>query len=251
MSILAKIDDEDIGTNDFVRFLRLNRKFDQLLEDMLIDRLTVHGAKKQGISVSTEDIQEKFDQIRRVQGLHRAKATTEFLENLGISLDEFEDFLCNTLYVEKLIASITTDAAVKEYFGLNSPDFDSMEVGHILMDSEGKAREIVALLEDDPDSFSELAKEHSLDPETRENGGVIGVVTRGSLHGEIEAKVFSAEKGAILGPFARNDDQLFEIFTVIDKHHASLDGSTAKQVREKIYDDWLSEKGKEHRIDLL
>jgi len=251
MSILAKIDDEDISTEDFVRFLKLNKKFDPLMEDLLIDRLTVHGAKKQGISVSTEEIQEKFDQIRRVQGLHRAKATTEFLDNLGITIDDFETFLCNTLYVEKLINSITTDAAVKEYFGLNSPDFDSIEVGHIVMDSEGKAREIVAMLEDDPDSFPELAIEHSLDPETRESGGVIGTVTRGSLQGEIEAKVFSAEKGTILGPFERNDGLLFEIFRVIDKHPASLDESTAKQVREKIYDDWLSERGKEHRAELL
>jgi len=251
MSVLAKIDNEELDEDDLVRFLKLSGKFDQIIEDMITDRLTILAAKKSGITVSGEEVQERFDQIRRVQGLHRAKAASEFLERLGVTLDEFEAYLTDILYKEKVVKSITSESAVKEYFSLNSPDFDSIEVGHIVLDSEGKAREIVALLEDDPDSFPELAKEHSLDLETRDRGGMIGAVLRGSLQNELEAKVFSSEKGAVLGPFASDDGNVFEIFKVMEKHSAQLDEKRTGQVQEKLYDKWLEERTRDHRIEIM
>lgn len=251
MSILARIEDEVIGPNEFVRFLKLNGKLDQLLEDIVTDRLTVHIAKKQNISVSTEDVQHKFDDIRRVYGLHRAQATREFLERLGVSLDEFEEYITDQLCREKLLESVTSDSAVKEYFNLHSPEFDTIEVAHIVMDSEGKAREIVALLQEEPDMFHDLAKEHSLDFETREKGGMIGTVLRGSLESDIEAKIFNAEINTILGPFASLDERFYEVFKVTDKHSASLDESTADQVRKKLYDTWLEEKAGDCRIEIM
>jgi peptidylprolyl isomerase len=251
MSVLAKIDDEEIYADDLVRSLKLSGKFDQIIEDIMTDRLTVLAAKKSGVTVSSEDVQERFDQIRRVQGLHRAKDTTEFMKRLGVSLDEFESYLTDMIYKEKVIASVTTESAVEEYFSLNSPDFDSIEVGHIVLDSEGKAREIVALLEDDPDSFEELAKEHSLDVETRDRGGLIGTVLRGSLHSEVEARVFSSGKGAVLGPYDVGNGNAFEIFKVIDVHSAQLDETRIGQVQEKLYDKWLEEQTRDHQIEIL
>lgn len=251
MPVLAKIDNEEICSDDIVRSLKLSGKCDQIIEDFITDRLTILAAKKSGITVSGDEVQEKFNQIRRVQGLHRAKATTEFLERMGVTLDEFETFMTDMLYKEKVIESITTETLVKEYFSLNSPDFDSIEVGHIVLDSEGKAREIVAMLEDDPDSFHELAKEHSLDVDTRDSGGVIGTILRGSLHGELEAKVFSADKGAVLGPYADDDGNVFEIFKVIEKHSAQLDEKRIAQVQEKLYDKWLEEQTRDHRIEIM
>lgn len=250
MSALAKIDDREISADDLVRYLKLNGKFEQILEDIITEQFTILAAKESGVTVSTEEIQEKFDQIRRVQGLHRAKATTDFLDNLGFSLEEFESYLSNMLFKEKVIEQITSEAAVKEYFSLNSPEFDSIEVGHIILHSEGTAREIAAILEDDPDGFHELAREHSLDGETQDRGGVIGEILRGSLQSELEAKVFNAEEGAVLGPFPSDDGNVFEIFKVIKKHNASLDETRTGQVQKKLYDLWLVEAATRHRIEI-
>ena len=251
MSVLAKVDDEEIDANDLVRYLKLNGKFEQILEDMIRDRVTVLGAQKAGVSVPAEDIQERFDQIRRVQGLHRAKATMDFLNNLGVNLDEFETYVTELLQKEAVVDQVTSESAVDEYFSLNSPEFDSIEVGHIVLTSEGSARELAALLEDDPDSFHELAKEHSIDMETRDRGGIIGTVTRGALQSELEAKVFNSEAGAVLGPFPSSDGNAFEIFKVVTKHSATLDDAHKTQVRKKLYDSWLEERAKNHRVEIL
>ena len=72
MTDLIKIDDEVISSDDFVKLLRFTGRYDELMEDIIKDKLTIHAARKQGIEVSPEEIQDRADQVRRVRGLHRA-----------------------------------------------------------------------------------------------------------------------------------------------------------------------------------
>ena len=99
-----------------------------------------------------------------------------------------------------MLEQVGNDAAIEDYFELNSPKFDSIEVSHIVLDSEGKAKEMISYLSDDPESFADMAREHSI-ADTRDEGGVIGRVLRGQLKPDIEAKVFNATVGDLLGPF--------------------------------------------------
>jgi peptidylprolyl isomerase len=137
---------------------------------------------------------------------------------------------------------------VQGYFKLNSPRFDSIEVSHIVLDSEAKAREMIAVLRDDPDSFDEMAREHSI-AETREKGGLIGKVLRGSLRSDVEAKVFNAAAGDLLGPFTSGDRTAFEIFRVNAKHPARLDEDTGTEVRRLLREEWLHAGAREHVIE--
>ena len=247
MTTIVRIDDEVIGIEDFVRTLKLTGQFDSLLEQLVRDRLTVRAARQQGIILSPEQIQERADQFRRVQGLHRAADMNRYLDMLGVSLDEFEVFITDNLYQEKMMEQVCNDAAVAHYFKLNSPRFDSVEVSHIVLDTEGKAKEMMSYLRDDPESFADMAREHSL-ADTRERGGVIGKVLRGSLRSDVEAKVFNAAVGDLLGPFLSEDRFLYEIFTVSAKHAATLDDDTAAEVRRVLREQWLLARAQEHVI---
>lgn len=248
MATIVRIDDEVIDTEDFVRTLKLTGQFEGLVEQMVRDKLTVRAAKKQGIAVPAEEIQERADQFRRVQGLHRAADMNHYLDALAVSLDEFEVFITDGLYQEKMMAQVCSDKAVEAYFKLNSPKFDSIEVSHIMLDTEGKAKEMMSVLRDDPDSFAEMAREHSV-ADTRERGGLIGKVLRGSLKTDIEAKVFNAEVGDLLGPFPASDRAFFEIFAVNAKHPATLDEETAAEVRRLLREEWLMARAQEHIIE--
>lgn len=248
MAAIVRIDDEVIGVEDFVKVLKLTGQFEGLIEQMVRDKLTVRAAKKRGIPVSVEEIQERADQFRRIQGLHRAADMNNYLDALGVSLDEFEVFITDSLYQEKMMAEVCSDKAVEGYFKLNSPKFDSIEVSHIVLDTEGKAKEMMSVLADDPESFADMAREHSM-ADTRERGGVIGKVLRGSLKTDIEAKVFNAEVGDLLGPFPAPDRSFFEIFTVNAKHPASLDEETAAEVRRLLREEWLMGRAQEHVIE--
>jgi peptidylprolyl isomerase len=248
MTTIVKIDGDAIGVDEFMRTLKLSGQFEGLIEQLVRDRLTVRGAKKQGIRVTEQEIQERADQFRRVRGLHRASDTNKYLDAMRVSLDEFEAFVVDSLYQEKMLARVCNDAAMEAYFKLNSPKFDSIEVSHIVVDSEGKAREMMAVLEDDPDCFDEMAREHSI-ADTREQGGLIGKVLRGSLRSDIEAKVFNAAVGELLGPFVSADRSVFEIFRVNAKHQARLDDDTATEIRRLLREDWLRARAQEHVIE--
>src|SRR6201990_1196330 len=185
MSNLVKIDGEEVQLEEFIRVLKLTGQFQELLEQFVRDRLAARGARKAGIKVTEEEIQERADQYRRVRGLHRAVDTNKFFDALRVSLEEFEAFITDSLYQEKMMSNVCGEKPVEGYFKLNSPKFDSIEVSHIVLDSEAKAREMVAVLQDDPDSFGEMAREHSI-ADTREQGGLIGKVLRGSLRPDVE-----------------------------------------------------------------
>jgi parvulin-like peptidyl-prolyl isomerase len=248
MTTIVKIDGAAIGVDEFLRILKLNGQFEKLVEQFVRDRLTVLAARKQGILVSEQEIQERADQFRRVHGLHRASDTNKYLDAMRISLEEFEAFVADSLYQEKMVQKLCSDEAVQAYFKLNSPRFDGIDVSHIVLDSEGKAREMLAVLHDDPDSFDEMAREHSI-ADTREKGGRIGKVLRGALRGAVEAKVFNAAAGELLGPFTSGDCSTFEIFRVNARHPARLDDDTAAEVRRLLREDWLRARAQEHLVE--
>ena len=248
MTTLVKIDDKAIDVAEFLRTLKLTGQFEGLLEQFVRDRLAVLAAKKGGIRVSEAEIQERADQFRRVRGLQRASDTNRYLDAMRVSLGEFEAFVIDSVYQEKMMRKVCNDQAVREYFKLNSPRFDSIEVSHIVVDSEGKAKEMIALLREDPDSFGEMAREHSI-ADTREQGGLIGKVLRGSLRTDVEAKVFNAAAGDLLGPFASGDRTAFEIFRVNAKHPARLDDDTTAEVRRLLREQWLRARAQEHVIE--
>lgn len=218
------------------------------MREIISDKLTVQISKKQGTLVTPQEVQEQADQFRRVRGLHRAKDTQQYLDAVGFTLDDLERYLTDNLHKEKMVAQITRDAAVEEFFKLNLPKFESVTLGHIMLGSEGKAREVAAFLRDDPDGFATMAREHSIAANTRESGGVIGKVRRGMLPLDIEAKIFGGAVGEIFGPFATKEGGGFEIFKVEAKEAAQLNEMTQAEVRKLLYRQWLANQLGDHKI---
>jgi parvulin-like peptidyl-prolyl isomerase len=248
MAAIVRIDDEVIGVDDFLTALKLTGQFEGLVEQLVRDRLTARAARKQGVVVTPEAIQQRADQYRRVQGLHRATDMNQYLDNFGVSLDEFEAFITDSLYQEKVMEQVCSEQAVENYFKLNSPKFDSVEISHIVLDAEGKAKEMMSVLAEEPASFADMAFEHS-SADSKSQGGVIGKVLRGSLKTDIEAKVFNAAVGELLGPFAAPDKSFYEIYTVTAKYPATLDTDTAAEIRRLLRDAWLAARAQEHVIE--
>jgi peptidylprolyl isomerase len=248
MKPIVRIDDEVVGIDQFIKILRLTGQLETILEQFVRERLAVRAAKKRGITVSAEEIQERADQFRRARGLHRATDTNRHLDHLGVSLDEFESFVTDSLYQEKMMEQVCNAKAVEEYFQLNSPKFDSIEVSHIVLETEGKAKEMVSILRDDPECFVEMAQEHSI-AHTRGQGGTLGKLLRGALKTDVEAKVFNAGVGDLIGPFPSSDRSFYEIFRVNAKNPGVLDEDTAAEVRRLLREEWLLARAREHVIE--
>jgi len=130
MTNLVKIDGEEVQLDEFIRVLKLTGQFQELLEQFVRDRLAAPWRAKAGILVTEEEIQERADQYRRVRGLHRAVDTNKFFDALRVSLEEFEGFITDSLYQEKMMSKVCGEQPVEGYFKLNSPSLTASSEPH-------------------------------------------------------------------------------------------------------------------------
>lgn len=242
METVVTVDGQGFDAKDLITYLKLNNEFDDIVERMTRDKVTVCAGAKRGFSVSTEELQENADNLRRHVGLHRAKDTQGWLDELHVTIDDFEGHIHDMVMKRKVQEDVVTDAAIDAYFQQHSPKFDTIDLKQIVLDDEGKAKEMVALLEDDPDLFAELVQAHSIDDETRNNGGSMKGVRRGTLALEVEAKLFNATDGDIVGPLQLGDSDFFEVFVVTQKHKAVLTDFVKDEVGATLFSDWLAER---------
>lgn len=249
MSVLVKLNDEEITVEFLIKYLKINDQYEEIMEKMLSERITVHMARDKNISVSDAEVQEYLEQVRRVLGLHRAKDTLEYIESTGFSVDEYGEYIRDDLMRGKMLNIVCSKENIEEYFKLNSPKFDTVELRHILVASEGQARELVAVLQDDPEMFEEMATEHSLAMDTARSGGSLGPITRGMLNEGVEAKIFNASANDILGPFEGADGLTFEIFKVDEKHRAELNAKTTESIATILQNEWIKARLGEHNIE--
>jgi peptidyl-prolyl cis-trans isomerase D len=117
------------------------------------------------------------------------------------------------------------DEAVKKYYEINKAEYSKPEqrkARHILLETDGsndaaqktKAEEILQKLKNGGD-FAALAKEFSADPSSRNNGGELGLFSKGQMVPAFEKSVFTLQKNQISDPvktrFGYHIIQLLEI----------------------------------------
>ena len=132
---------------------------------------------------------------------------------------------------------------------------ESREVSHILLsdgsDSEQleKAQSLIEQLKGDA-SFAELAKEHSKDPGSANNGGSLGEIDPGAMVPEFDQAAFSLEKGVVSEPiktqFGYHILKVDNIFGGTLKSFDEVKGEIETSERQRLAQDIMSQ-----RVELL
>jgi len=76
---------------------------------------------------------------------------------------------------------------------------EEVKAAHILVEDEAKAKELAEKIAKGGD-FAALAKEHSKDPGSKDQGGDLGFFGRGQMVPEFEKAAFETEKGKVSAP---------------------------------------------------
>lgn len=127
------------------------------------------------------------------KGLEKTPEVTEQVEVLKQSV------LANA-YVQDYIKShpVGDDALKAEYEKIKAATAGSeYKARHILVATEGEARDIIAKLKKDATAFEKLAKEKSMDPGSKETGGDLGWFDLSKMVPEFSAAISAMEKGKI------------------------------------------------------
>jgi len=198
-------------------FLHDDDKFVQnTMEFMLINQ----GAAKAGITNTDEQLQLAVDELRYQRGLEEAEKAQQWITESNLDLLVIQNGVNNMLVRNKLRNSIP-DSEIEAYFAEHQLEFDRVELYSIRVDSEELAQELYAQITEEGENFHLLAMEHSQDDDTRPMAGYVGKLTRSGMTGEIEAAVFKAQPGDVVGPM--KTEQGYNLFLVKDIHKASLE----------------------------
>ena len=249
MTDIARIDDEVIDSDEFVKLLKLGDRFNALIEDIIKDKLAVHAARKQGIEIADEELQERADQLRRAKGLHRAKDTNRFLDVLGVTLDDFERYISDMLYKEKLMECCAATRPWKSTF--NSTPRSSTASRSATSSSIPKARPRRScicskrsrkLLADRPGTLTADTKRQR---RRHWQGAARGAANRRGSQGLQRARGDAARSVSVGGrPLLRAVHRQRQ-------GSATLDEQTRSEIRRLIYDGWLGSRARDHRLEAL
>lgn len=195
---VAKVDGETILQTELDEALR-NQYGAEVLDTLITNKIVELEAKKQKITVSDDVIQAEYDEL--VEAYGGADSIKEVLEANGLTEDALKDNIRTYQLTKQVIAASIeiTDEELEEYFESNKDNYGQEEqvvASHILLEDETTAKEVLAKVKAGED-FAELAKEYSVDTETKEDGGDLGYVSRGQTDEAFEEAAFALEKDAV------------------------------------------------------
>ena len=222
--VIAKVNDEYILKSDYDRQVAqvksaleangqdystaegkkvLKEVKEKVLEAMITDQLILQQAKDDDVVLQEGEYEQAINDLEKYHGGKDALDT--YLKQQGLNRQSFEKLVQEQLIInnfkEKLTSDIkVTDKEVKKYYDDNKSMFElpapEIRASHILVDTEDKAKEILAEIENGAD-FGELAKEHSKDPGSKELGGDLGYFAKGKMVPEFERAAFALKPGEI------------------------------------------------------
>lgn len=189
---------------------RKRRVLDELVQIMLLKE----EAKKAGITVTQQEIDETFNQVVEANG-GQADFEKVLVDFYGINPEDFaREFIPEQLYRQKIQAQL----------------FTQIHVRHIVLADRNAAQEVLDKIKAGGD-FTELAKNFSQDTQTRDQGGDLGFARRGQFVAPFEEAAFALDVGGVTG-------ELVE--TPFGFHIIKLDERQEAQISDQSFSEWFT-----------
>lgn len=207
----------------------------ELFKDFLARKLLMQEAKKEGITVSSEQVEEYVTEWM----------LPEQLVEPNIRNHVYEFLVTQRFLRRKVLDGIEiTQQDLQHYYENHVQDYvveDQAHVREILVDSREEANHILeelqALPAIDNRNFQALARLRSKGI-TADSGGDLGVFARGDLPDEFEKAIFALKPGEISKPFQSGHGfHIFYLEEWIPKHDQKF-----YEVRRKIFDELTAER---------
>ncbi len=207
--VVATVNGEDIAVEEFkmlydkVAVLNPDISKEQILDQLVSNKVLVQEANSQGIVVDDKEVDGV---LTLTEALYQAKIA-DLLANSSISMDTFKSKIKEQLMMQKLFnrtikVEDASDEELRKFYANNTEMFsvpESVNVSHILIQTEDEADEIKSEIESGAD-FYELASEKSIDPSAKMNAGNLGPLQKGMTVPEFEAIAFSLSPGKLSDP---------------------------------------------------
>jgi peptidyl-prolyl cis-trans isomerase SurA len=236
-----------------------------ILNSMIDEKIQVQYAKKLRFEVTEDEIHDRVDEIKKVNGLNDEQLDTA-LKQRGMGMEDFKNSLRDRILVGRVIRSEVDskiriyDREIINYYQSHPEKYlsdESVHAGHIVVlcplkadpETEGRARtKIERAMEEirDGKPFASVAQKYSEGPNA-EKGGDLGTFKRGRMMAAFEDRVFALKAGQVSDIFRLETG--FHIVKVYEKQSAGVrpladvrvqvEDELYKEKREQRYKEWM------------
>ncbi|MEW6585397.1 MAG: peptidylprolyl isomerase [Nitrospirota bacterium] len=271
--ILATVNDEIITYADYLRFTGGIGAYDnpgdvdeQVLKDLIEDRMILSEAKKRGLEAGDEEIDMAIEEFIKGKGISR-EDLEKGLKEEGLTLYMYRKSTRDRIVMTKLVQAevdskiFIKDNEIENYYAQHRADYlitrEAREVKAIfirlregasvteLTDLKRRALDIVSLLKSGED-FDMLVQKYSDEP-LKSQGGKLGTFTRGTLISPLEEKAFRMGKNEISDPVWVSEgvyillvvDTTDEKLKTFDGAKSEIYGILFRQKKEKLFNEWM------------
>lgn len=187
----------------------IQRQFEQFYLTRLVRRAVfAPRAADLGIVIEDSAVAERVEQIKS-----RYPSEEEFetaLSGQGLDLEKLHEIVGDQMLERRLRAEITEDAApteeeIRAYYEENLDLYEETRASHILLEDEDLATRLSERLQAAPANrptrlFKSLARRHSVDRQTKAEGGDLGYFTAGVHPIPFDDAVAEMEPGDVSDP---------------------------------------------------
>jgi parvulin-like peptidyl-prolyl isomerase len=245
--VAATVDGRDLSLQDLMHGLKLQGRLRPLIAEAVVERLIAEAAEREGVTVSDAELQKAADAFPLRAGLNKAADTQRWLARHHLTQEELEEGLERALRRQKLAEKVA-GPQVEKHFAENRRQFDRARLRQLVVGKEGVAQELLSRVQEEDADFAELARQHALDPTARESGGVVQVVPRSAVAADVEAAVFAAKSGDVVGPFSAPRGHV--LIQVEELLPGQLDVPTRAAIQEVLFRKWLAEQVQKARVEI-
>jgi foldase protein PrsA len=197
------------------------------------------------VEVTDKEIDERLDQLKQQYFQGKDEAFQKNLKDQGLTEEQVRTEIESQLLSEKLYGKVTeglkvSDDEIGSYYEKNKSDYrvaESRDVRHILVAKKALADDLRRRIAGGA-GFAALAKKHSTDPSSKQNGGKL-TVRKGETVPPFDKVAFELKKGELSAP-VKTQYGWHVIEALTDVTPAKQ--TPLKDVREQIRQQLMQEK---------
>jgi foldase protein PrsA len=246
-SVIVSVNDREFNMRYFLK--RINYSGEQSFE--MLSTLTKEEVLRQvapnppyNITVTDEDINLFARDVARGpddtidEGVFKEWYRQQLNES-GFSDEEYRELLMTLILNEEMF----------NYLGERLPRVAEQVFVNLIAVADFQTATKVKEKLDEGENFADLAREYSIDPGLRENGGKSGWFPQGVLDTALDSAAFELEIGEHSEAFYISDE-LAAVIMISERAEAmEIDEDALEVLKVKALEDWYNAESKNHEVD--
>lgn len=236
--VVLQVDDHSFTAEDLIPLLKQYQLLPQLLQQIIIDRAIA------SVNCTPQEEAIACEQFKRQNQLRSEAEVQVWLDRRGMNPEQLNNLAIRSLKIEKFKRATWQDR-LESYFLQRKPQLDRVVYHMIRTQDSSLAEEIYSLIEQEKQSFSELARQHSQGPEAQ-TGGLLGPIPLSNLHPTLAKMLQDSQPGQVLPP--TSIEEWFIIVRLEKLISVQLDEQISQQLLNELFANWLQEQVQQKNV---